>query len=45
MGLVDGDSLADMLIEVGMALRYDSGKKTYKWCELGGADQVKRLLD
>ena len=32
---VDGESLADMLIEAGMAVRYDGGKKTHKWC-LGG---------
>ena len=32
---VDGESLADMLIEAGMAVRYDNGKKTHKWC-LGG---------
>ena len=24
-----------MLIEAGMAVRYDNGKKTHKWC-LGG---------
>jgi len=30
---VDGESLADMLIEAGMAVRYDGGKKTHKWCE------------
>ena len=30
---VDGESLADMLIEAGMAIRYDGGKKTHKWCE------------
>ena len=32
---VDGESLADMLIEAGMAVRYDSGKKTHKWCDDG----------
>ena len=31
--IVDGESLADMLIEEGMAVRYDGGKKTHKWCE------------
>ena len=31
--IVDGESLADMLIEAGMAVRYDGGKKTHKWCE------------
>ena len=30
---VDGDSLADELIEAGMAVRYDGGKKTHNWCE------------
>ena len=30
---VDEESLADMLIEAGMAVRYDGGKKTYNWCE------------
>jgi len=32
---VDGESLADMLIEAGMAVKYDGGKKTHKWC-VGG---------
>ena len=31
--IVDGESLADVLIEAGMAVRYDGGKKTHKWCE------------
>jgi len=31
--IVDGENLADMLIEAGMAIRYDGGKKTHKWCE------------
>ena len=31
--IVDGENLADMLIEAGMAVRYDGGKKTHKWCE------------
>ena len=30
--IVDGESLGDMLIEAGMAVRYDGGKKTHKWC-------------
>ena len=30
---VDGDSLADELIDAGMAVRYDGGKKTHNWCE------------
>ena len=31
--IVDGENLADMLIEAGMAIRYDGGKKIHKWCE------------
>ena len=31
--IVDGESLADMLIEAGMAIRYDGGKKIHIWCE------------
>ena len=31
--IVDGESLGDMLIEAGMAVRYDGGKKTREWCE------------
>ena len=31
--IVDGENLADMLIEAGMAIRYNGGKKTHKWCE------------
>ena len=31
--IVAGESVADMLIEAGMAVRYDGGKKTHKWCE------------
>ena len=30
--IVDGENLADVLIEAGMAVRYDGGKKTHKWC-------------
>ena len=30
---VDGESLADILIEAGMAVRYDGGTKTKDWCE------------
>ena len=29
--IVDGENLADVLIEAGIALKYDGGKKTYKW--------------
>ena len=38
---VDGENLANMLIEAGMAVRYDGGKKTHKWC--GGDNQDKKL--
>ena len=31
--IVDGENLADMLIEAGVAIRYDGGKKTHKWYE------------
>lgn len=31
--IVDGENLAHLLIESGMAVRYDGGKKNYKWCE------------
>ena len=32
--IIDGESLGDMLIEAGMAFRYDGGKKTHKkWCD------------
>ena len=31
--IVDGENLADMLIEAGMAVRYDGEKKNHKWCE------------
>ena len=30
---VDGESLADLLVEAGVAIKYDGGKKTHKWCE------------
>ena len=30
--IVDGENLADVLIEAGMAIRYDGGKKTKDWC-------------
>ena len=29
----DGENLADVLIDTGMAVRYDGGKKINKWCE------------
>jgi micrococcal nuclease len=31
--IVDGENLGDMLIEAGVAVRYDGGKKTVNWCE------------
>jgi endonuclease YncB( thermonuclease family) len=31
--IVDGENLADMLIEAGMVIKYDGGKKTHKWCD------------
>ena len=31
--IVDGESLADILIEAGVAIKYDGGKKTHKWCD------------
>ena len=31
--IVDGESLGDMLIEAGMAIKYDDRKKTHKWCD------------
>jgi len=30
---VDGESLANELIEAGIAVPYDGGKKTHNWCE------------
>ena len=31
--IVDGETVENMLIEAGMAVRYDGGKKSYKWCD------------
>jgi micrococcal nuclease len=31
--IVDGENLGDMLIQAGMAIKYDGGKKKHKWCE------------
>jgi len=28
-----GQIQGDMLIEAGVAVRYDGGKKTHEWCE------------
>ena len=30
---VDGENLGDVLMEAGMAVRYNGGKKTNRWCE------------
>jgi micrococcal nuclease len=30
--IVDGENLADTLIEAGMAVRYGGRRKTHKWC-------------
>ena len=29
---VDGENLGDLLIEAGVAIRYNGGKKTHRWC-------------
>ena len=29
--IVDGENLGDLLIEIGMAIRYNGGKKTHRW--------------
>jgi micrococcal nuclease len=31
--IIDGENLADVLIEAGMAIKYNGGKKTHKWCD------------
>lgn len=31
--IVDGENLADMLIEAGVAVKYGGGKKKKNWCE------------
>ena len=31
--LIDGEDLGDMLVEAGVAVRYDGGKKSHKWCK------------
>ena len=31
--IVDSESLEDIVIEAGMAVRYDGGKKAHKWCD------------
>jgi micrococcal nuclease len=32
--IVDGENLGNMLVEAGMAVKYDGGKKTKEWCGL-----------
>ena len=34
--IVDGESLADILIEAGMAIKYDGRKINHKWCRDAG---------
>jgi len=42
---VDGESLADELIEAGMAVPYDGGTKTHNWCEeRGGPTNSDKVL-
>ena len=31
--LVDGEDLGDILVEAGVAVKYDGGKKSHKWCK------------
>jgi len=31
--IADGDNLAELLVEAGLAVRYDGGKKNKDWCE------------
>jgi micrococcal nuclease len=31
--IVGGESLSGLLVDAGMAIRYDGGKKTPKWCD------------
>jgi micrococcal nuclease len=31
--IVDGENLGDMLVETGVAIRYDGGRKVHKWCD------------
>jgi micrococcal nuclease len=31
--IVGGENLADLLIEAGMAIKYNGGNKTHKWCD------------
>ena len=37
--IVDGEILGDMLIEAGMAIRYDGRKKTHKWWAVSGSNR------
>ena len=31
--IIDGESLGDILVEAGVAVHYNGGKKTHKWCD------------
>ena len=31
--IVDGESLGEILVEAGMAIKYGGGKKTHQWCK------------
>ena len=31
--LIDEEDLGDMLVEAGVAVRYDGEKKSHKWCK------------
>ena len=31
--IVDGENLADILIQAGLAIEYNGGKKSHKWCD------------
>ena len=31
--IIDGESLGDILLEAGVAVHYNGGKKTHKWCD------------
>ena len=31
--IADEENLGDLLVEAGMAVRYDGEKKNHKWCE------------
>ena len=31
--IIDDESLGDILLEAGVAVHYNGGKKTHKWCD------------